>query len=257
MILNRVTSSSINHKNVFKKKSTKHFVLQNGFRCGTVKFDNSSNIIRNTCPFDVIVQILFTTAVDDSKYFKFMQTEENEVFNLVFKLIENGPSADVYKMRFTMLKPLFEHTKVTTATKKRVIVNSYDATGSPADLWRTFFENTPSTFRTRNCENCGEMVSGDVSLMLNHNIIIRQGFRCLQKALNFSQKVASNCECGISCTEELVANYQIFIELEIRPGPGSDIKVCRLKDIPTTLLLNAQYRLVFARKICYYFCLFL
>lgn len=84
---------------------------------------------------------------------------------------------------------------------------NYDATGSPADIWKSFFETTPSIFRSHSCENCGEIVSCDASLTPNHNIIVQQGLRCLQKALNFTPKLFdASCECGKKCTQELLAN---------------------------------------------------
>lgn len=129
-ILNRITSTSMTHKNIFKKNCTERYVLQSGFRCGTVKLQDSVYIIRNTCPFDVFVQILLSAAVDDSTYFKFVHSEENDVFKLIKAFIEEGPTATIYEMRLIMLKPLFEH----------------DAIGSPANIWNTFFQTTPSIF---------------------------------------------------------------------------------------------------------------
>lgn len=245
MILNRITSSSMTHKNAFKNKSTERYVLQNGFRCGTVKLHGSVYTIRNTCPFDVVVQLLLSAAVDDSNYFKFVHSEENDVFKLIKAFIEEGPTATIYEMRFKMLQPFFEHTKAITGTKNHELVTSYDATGSPADIWKNFFETTPSLFRSHDCAICGKIVSCDVSLVPNHKIILQQGFKCLQKALTFSAKMYDvSCECGKNYTQELLANHHVFVELEIRASIQSAIKICRLKDLPTTLMLTTQYRFV-------------
>jgi len=60
--------------------------------------------------------------------FSIIETSDNSFFKFVFilKFIDNGPSHEVYKERFKLLKPLYENTKVSIKTDNRKIISSYD-----------------------------------------------------------------------------------------------------------------------------------
>lgn len=60
-----------------------------------------------TCPFDSIVQILLTSAIDDPESKLMMQDSQKEVFQFVMNLLVNGPTKAVLTQRAILLTKLF------------------------------------------------------------------------------------------------------------------------------------------------------
>ena len=86
-------------------------------------------------------------------------------------------------------------------------------------------------------------------LCINHNIIKKDGFSALQKALLFSERSTKllQChkeKCSGSCSRQRIYNNQIFIELDIRENINAVTGIkCELKDFPIKLNLNTdEYR---------------
>jgi len=83
----------------------------------------------------------------------------------------------------------------------------------------------------------GEHELLQITLMLNHNIIIAKGFRALQKTLKFREIIyIKRCQCGGCSVLITETNFHIFIELDIRANLQSTAKFCKLKELPTMLI---------------------
>jgi hypothetical protein len=101
----------------------------------------------------------------------------------------------------------------------------------------------PSFRQMEKCNKCGEHETVQLTLTANHNIIIQKGFRALQKALQFYDIIYNKqCQCGGCSVLTTETNFHIFIELDIRANGQSATKSCKLKELPTTLMLTRQYR---------------
>lgn len=82
-----------------------------------------------------------------------------------------------------ILKPLYKDTEVITKTDHHEIITSYDAIDSPAEVWAKLLKSMPSSHQIEKCNKCGEHKTEQLTLMPNHKIIIKKGFRALNKAL--------------------------------------------------------------------------
>lgn len=226
-------------------KNIKRYLLKNASSCGTYKIDGKVSFLRNSCPFDSLAQIIFTSILDDPIYFSFAETSDNSFFKFIFKFMDNGPSHEVYKERFKLLKPLYENTKISTKTKHHEITTSYDATDSPAEVWMKLLNSISSSRQMEKCNKCGEHETMQLTLRPNHKMIIHKGFRALQKALKFHDVTYNKkCQCGGCSVLTTETSHHIFIELDIRENLQSATKSCKLKELPTMLTLTKQYRLV-------------
>lgn len=227
-------------------KHVKRYLLKNASKCGTYKIDGKTYLLRNTCPFDSIAQIIFTSILDNPVYFSIAETSNNPLFNFIFKFINNGPTHKIYIERFILLKSLYEYTKNTTKSEHCEIIHSYDATDSPAEVWTKLLESLPSIYHTEQCNNCGEHEIMQSTLMPNHNIIIKEGFSALERALKFYPKLHNKrCNrCDTNCTQVTEANCHVFIELDIKASLQSASKKCKLGDLPTMIKLGKHYRYI-------------
>lgn len=208
-----------------------------------IKLGGKIYFLRNTCPFDCIAQIIFTSVLDDSAYYSIAENSDKAFFKFIFKFMNNGPTQEVYKERFMLLKPLYEGTKVITKTEHHEIVTSYDAVDSPAEVWTKLLKSMPSSRQNEKCDKCGEHETEQLTLMPNHTTIIKKGFRVLNKALQFHEITYNKrCQCGGCSILITETNCHIFIELDIRPNLHSDSKSCKLEELPSMLMLAKQYR---------------
>ncbi|RLU23258.1 hypothetical protein DMN91_003461 [Ooceraea biroi] len=135
--------------------------------------------------------------LDDPEYCSIVESSDNLFFKFITKFMNNGPSRELYKERFRLLKPMYEHTKSITKTEHQEIILSYDAADSPAEAWMKLIESMPSSRQMEKCNKCGDHETVQTTLMANHNIILQKGFRALQKALNFHDVIYNkHCQCG-------------------------------------------------------------
>lgn len=77
-------------------KNVKRYLLKNATSCGTYLIDEIC-FLRNTCPFDSIAQIVFTSVLDDSAYHSIAKNSDNAFFKFILKFMNNGPSRQMYK----------------------------------------------------------------------------------------------------------------------------------------------------------------
>jgi len=223
-------------------KNIKCYLLENASYCGTYKIDGKIYFLKNSCPFDSLAQIVFTGVLDDPGYFAIAETSDNSFLKFIFKFVNNGPSHEVYKERIMLLKPLYEGTKIIIKTGHYKIIYSYNAEDNPVEVWMKLLKSIPSSRQIEKCDICGEHETVQLTLMLNHKIIIKKGFHALQKALKFREIIYKRCQCGGHSVLTTEINYHIFIELDIRTNLQSTSKSCKLENLPIILTLKKQYR---------------
>lgn len=91
-----------------KLRSNLNTFLVNGNKCTPIKILKNRFIIQNTCAFDSIAIIIVMAYYDNLSYKKYIDACENDLSNFCKNLAINGPSKEIYKLRATILKSIFE-----------------------------------------------------------------------------------------------------------------------------------------------------
>lgn len=235
--------------NQLKTYRKKPHLLRNGNLCLAVRGMPGGLLhVRNTCGFDSIVQILYTSAVDYCDYKLIMGESDVPLFAFVKNFIKSGPKAAIYKERATILKSIYEDRIKISSTDKRVIVREMDVADSVSNIWENMMKSQPSVHRMIHCNKCGESSEPITSFYeINHSIIVEKGFGALQSAIRFSpvthnQRCFSS-DCNGRTTRILSTNFHIFIELDVKRTPTAPSESCKLEDIPIHLTFNnKKYR---------------
>ena len=239
----------IRQRNNRSTKTRKPVVLPNGSIPSAVKINGVSYFVYNTCPFDSIIHILMTSAIDDPSYAAFIAKSSNNTMKFVLHLTNEGVTAQTMRERVLILKSVYS-AKIEMATENNVISYSINVGDSIGEVWRLLLNSEPSACQTVRCSSlCDQRISTTPTLTVNHKTITREGFSAIKKALEFNLKFFNvKCirrGCMGNTTIERNANYHIFIELDIRKSLTAACGMkCRLQDFPTILELNVKYKCV-------------
>lgn len=232
-----------------KKVSTaKKLLLTNGnlFRKHIV-INNQSIIVRNTCSFDAVVQILTVSAIDYEKYLNHIVLTQNKTCDLIIELIISGVNGNIYLKLCSILQNFVPQENKTASL--RVV----DVTTTITNMWNFIMTNEPSMFRIKSCE-CGYRMIQEVSIVcLNTRIIQSNGYNYLEEAIDITgsndlEKYLKK-DCPRFIQEDLKPNAHIFIDTECfaEDEQGKLITMtCIVTDLPVgdITLLGEKMRFV-------------
>lgn len=242
------------------RRTEKDIFLINGGLCKGVTIEKSKSLIfaRNTCPFDSVISMLATSAIDNPQYFSIIEENVNnlDIFDFIKSLIISGAGALIERRRVTPLYNFYNNTLKTKTIGDITLSESINCWDSARNVWVHLFRFQPSAIITMCCNHCKENKSKRYTPKIyeyhtispNHNIVLSEGFSNIQSAINF-KKPTITCSCGEMMEPELVINDQIYIELDIRRRDISGNMAqrgesCKIRDIPKMLYLeNRSYRL--------------
>lgn len=237
----------IDYVNQLQSNSKKTYLLQNGNLCTDVRGIPGGHIsVRNTCGFDSIAHILFTSAIDNSTYESFINKSSVPFLLFIKNFMQNGPKVPIYKERATILLPFYMNAiKINTVFDNRVLLRTMDATDAVSNVWEHMMESEPSAYRTMHCQKCGESSNALKTLWVkDHGLIVKNGFGVLETALGFSPVVHDRpCwarGCNGRATHTTETNVHIFIEIDIRETVNSPPQKTKLQDIATKLKLGTR-----------------
>lgn len=214
----------LNQQNTFVKSH----LLRNGSCLSAVRgIPGGQLLVKNTCGFDSIAQILYTSASDDSKYMSIVENSTAPFFKFTKLFINTGPTVAVYKKRAQILKPFYKAEIKTISTDERVVVRSMDVKDCLVRIWRNLLKTEPSAHETILCNVCGASTQLIATLdSRNHKLIIEQGFGALQSAMQFEtvsyNRPCTRSDCHGCTTHAITTNHHVFIELDIRKGLHSE-----------------------------------
>ncbi|CAL1672428.1 unnamed protein product [Lasius platythorax] len=187
------------------------------------KGEINSYFVTNTCPFDSLIYVLMTGAIDIN-YQAFLKASSNPTLQLVYNLVQKGVTQYVLRQRILILKNYYNCTPQ-VQTDLRIVSYMIDAFDNIANVTKISWTQS-LVYRTR--KNAP-----------NHKIIAKEGFSSLEKALSFRSPIYK-----IRCCDPCLGKYtlfrepriHIFIELDIRPNIQCKIGLnCRVEQLPTTL----------------------
>ena len=245
----------IRQRNKLLGLSKKPSLLPNGLICPPVKIDGKSYLVKKTCAFDSVVQILMTAAIDNVEYGEFLRISTNPTLQLINSLTEFGLKQKTYVERARILIDVSKISKC-IETEERIISFNMDAEINIANMLKHILASAPSVVDTAVCSQCQGGTNTSVVIAPNQWYIGRHGFIALEKALEFYPQLHNvQClnvvRCGGKVTITRKPQQHIFIELDVRPNTKCSRGLrCRLNQLPETLQLqikgqeseHAQYR---------------
>lgn len=161
--------------------------------------------------------------MDNPHYFGKIEQKNNKFFNFIEKLITNTSLTNILKERAAILSDIY----VDKIFVNRENLFTLDATDNIKQLWTKLCEGQFSATITKDCNNCAISIINIPTLLPNHSIITKNGFKSLQHALKFRSKIYNKKFSCVRLSHDL-----------------SKTKRCKLFEIPTSLNLGKnEYRL--------------
>lgn len=211
----------------------------------TISVKGSQYFAINTCGFDSIIQILSSSAMDDPKYMNFIQQSTNKVLQFVKDFTQKPLTSTTYQNRIILLKDLFKN-----KIENNLGLNQINLYDSVTCIYYKCFASVPSGYVTYICPNCRVYEKPKVILLIDHEVIRRNGYGALEEASHddWQQKLCYNNSesCSSYCNAKLnIYNTQIFIDLDVRADVNSANPIPgKLSDFPININLGSnQYRL--------------
>ncbi|KYN03081.1 hypothetical protein ALC62_06176 [Cyphomyrmex costatus] len=118
-------------------------------------------------------------------------------------------------------------------------------------MWTNLTKDQPCVTKISECSSheCQKEIRNISVLGVNHQIIHKKGFMCLEEALHHNFQIKNvkcqRSECPGRRTEYAKFNLHLYIELDIRVSLDANTGIsCQLKDFPITInILKQEYRL--------------
>ncbi|EFN80653.1 hypothetical protein EAI_03572, partial [Harpegnathos saltator] len=204
-------------------------VLLNGNICPVLKVGSNNIIVKNTCGFDSIVQILAAACVYD-KFKVFIDTATTNAFKFIKSFVQLGSTKIIYKMCAKILK------SVTCFLKDIEMSNilKVDACSNVINLCEYVFPENYSYIEIRTCQTCGniKMIKKCI-LSINEEILYQHGYAKIVDAIKEGRIVNLRCN---KCDEVRIMSVSYGAQLFIESSIMTD-----LDDIPYSIKLNEQH----------------
>lgn len=152
--------------------------------------------LKNTCPFDTIVEILSTAYIDNKQYLNHLNSlnEKNLTISFIKSYSINGPSTALYKERGNILATVFEQTN-----------NTLNCASNNTFLIEKLFKYVPSSRTEIECSNCGNQNKFNTTIEINADQILDYGLKLgFANFIDdyFSQKILKCKTCQIQCINQ-------------------------------------------------------
>lgn len=165
-------------------KQPKHTLLKNGNLCKVVRINREHSVLlRNTCAFDALAQIIASSYIMYEHYRFFLNNSTNLLLKTAKSLATVGATKETYILRALALTEVI-HRKVSLVLpqglpKKNSRVNKikdYDCTTNAPSLARKLLNDIPSiTTRIIHCsgDHCDSPITTVISVLdTNMNILL-------------------------------------------------------------------------------------
>ncbi|EFN61779.1 hypothetical protein EAG_08141, partial [Camponotus floridanus] len=209
--------------------------IPNGNRCSVVRDKRQSFIVRNTCSFDSLCQILVCTASHNNIYRDKIKDYTSPIFSCVNELLRAGLSIKFYLNRVNalnipQLKP----------ENRRNRIIQIVATANIANMATLMFQDYPSCIIEKRCATYKkESVKRIIVMSVDFDMWMKDGATSLPDALYRGDSRPRLC-----CEEFPICEIKYGLQLIIETAFGDD-KLQRLRDFPDRLIMpdNAGYQL--------------
>lgn len=199
-------------------------IMKNGSLCNATMMNKEHIVVRETCAFDSIFQVIANGTGMRKNYKKNISelVFKNFFFKLIIDILKRGKIiSNDYSTRATILCniPIFKK-KVWKLGARGI--SSLNANCNAAQLAEYLFQDVPSYTTSYNCLNCGHNYAKTSAICnINVDIILRNGLGSIQEAIYTNMKntmVCSECKkhtnCVISYGPHLIFDTSIVTDDE-------------------------------------------
>lgn len=108
-------------------------------------------------------------------------------------------------------------------------------------MCKFLLQTEPSSYQRKHlpCGNCETQENSHI--VINHKIIVTEGFQNLQEAIfvrSGSKSICLKDNCGINTSTNFIVNAHVFIKLDVRNLDSLKIFLnCKVKDFPPNITM--------------------
>lgn len=226
-------------------------LLKNGSLLKGSRCDDQFVVVRETCAFDSLTQVVTNAIVTHPTYAGIITTKNNNFCNFAknISLINKNITSNIYQQRTKILLnvPIFE-----TKPYRRNIIH-LNTNCNVSHLAEYLFADFPSLTINRKCEHCNrENVRNIPVLSVNVNMLLQNGLSDIQNAvLDTNQERQSMCrECNQIIIEKynfkthLLIDCSVFTDERYAASIGIVRKNAILDSVPKYLQFSEQQYIV-------------
>lgn len=203
-------------------------LLKNGSVCNATTVGKEKIVIRETCAFDSIFQVVANGICMSDAYKTAMITSSNLFLKLIMDVLTRGKiTANDYSTRATIL------CDIAPFVKKACTRNLYslNANCNAAHLAEILFADIPSSTTTYNCDNCGHNYRRtSPTCNINVDVIIQYGLDNMQQAISDNIIARKEATCN-NCKEHVSRSISYGPHLIIDTSVLTDHNYIRNQDI--------------------------
>lgn len=200
--------------------------IPNGNLCPVVREREKSFVIRNTCGFDSLCQIIAVTAINESYYKDAIVNCSSPIFTCVKEFLCTGLSKKFYVKRVNALNI----PNLLSENRSRRIIQII-ATSNVADMATWIFKDDASCIKTKHCLACEKENSRKIIVIsADFDIWVKEGAIGLAKAVTHGINRDKLC-CDVSPTITFNYGQQLLIET------GFNDKTSRLENFPEHIIM--------------------
>lgn len=134
----------------------------------SIKVDNKLYCLTNTCAFDSIFQIMCSSYVDSDVYAESLNTNGTDIlFKLIINAVRDSITAQTYKKRAYILKPIISDYKQLNETPDGLTI--LDSACTANHMFQKLFEKYPSYIEVRECLTCS-YIQTKLSITITANL---------------------------------------------------------------------------------------
>lgn len=212
-------------------KVSKLPVFKNGLFCKPVIMGKFGLNLKNTCAFDSLFQVIMNAIASNQVYYEILEKSNNQTIRLTLKILTGKKKLTMvdYRERADILSKmrLFKMESFTRTIKRM------DTECNVAHLAQYILEDIPS-HKTKVLCQCGyNFDTQSISLSINIDLILCNGFGFVQQAIDDRHKTKRTCrKCGILIEDEIQHGPHVIIDTSI---VTDDRYTTRNKDISYAL----------------------
>lgn len=191
--------------------------------------------IKNTCPFDSVIELLSTAYIDNSSYKAKIDTLKDNSLTLLLMddYVNNGPTKQIYQQRASILDNIYGFQN-----------NVLDCKDNVTFLVSKILKDLPSCYKIKICENCGSSCELRTSIEVDQSSVSN-----LHNFIGdyFNDRTSTCRECHTICKTQINPGLHVMLDLEFALDsqfhrdiyPDAPDKI-NLSDLPTKIFIKGN-----------------
>lgn len=197
-------------------------ILKNGNLCNSIRVDGTHVLIKETCAFDSVLQLIMHAIGKDCHYKEIVQQLDHSMIQLGMSVLNRGKvTASDYIERIKILEELDISKK--SVTRHMKIIN---ANCNVAHLTDILFYKLPTVTQIKSCNVCNfKQTRHFPHLHINVGILIKKGLGAVQEAINDMKfnDIESTCKCN-KCVGIITRKHEygphVFLDTSLITDPN-------------------------------------